>query len=213
MCTNREFGHPTHCILHTQYILHTVVLPKPVVLPRSAGSRYDSLGSTRAAKKNARGLQRWLEKRALFSSQRCSPHAFFCGPRAAERVITRPRRPCSAAEFRLQIWSDWFWRFSTRPPDHLLKIRICRGTKPVSCSPAIFILFSLQLFVFPKKCTWFRRLVSQFMLISHRRRWRNLQNSSKFRCFIRVLSCILPPIRCLTAHNKIKNETKTFITS
>ena len=25
MCTNREFGHPTHCILHTQYILHTVV--------------------------------------------------------------------------------------------------------------------------------------------------------------------------------------------
>ena len=24
MCTNRVFGHPTHCILHTQYILHTV---------------------------------------------------------------------------------------------------------------------------------------------------------------------------------------------
>ena len=25
MCTNREFGHPTHCILHAQYILHTGV--------------------------------------------------------------------------------------------------------------------------------------------------------------------------------------------
>ena len=31
---------------------------------------------------------------SLFSSQRCSPRAFFfCGPRAAERVKTRPRRP------------------------------------------------------------------------------------------------------------------------
>ena len=32
MCTHREFGHPTHYILDTQYILHTVVLAKPVVL-------------------------------------------------------------------------------------------------------------------------------------------------------------------------------------
>ena len=34
------------------------------------------------------------KKESLFSSQRCSPRAFFffCGPRAAERV-TRPRRP------------------------------------------------------------------------------------------------------------------------
>ena len=31
----------------------------------------------------------------FFSSQRCTPRAFlFCGPHAAERVITRPRWPC-----------------------------------------------------------------------------------------------------------------------
>ena len=147
MCTNREFGHPTHCILHTQYILHTVVPAKPVVLLLS---------------------------------------------------------------FDWQIWSDWLWRFCTR---HFL-IRIGRGTKPVSSgSPFIFISFSLQLFVFPKKCTRFRRLISQFMLIAHRRRWCNLQNSSKYPCCIRVLSCILPSIPCLTAHNTIKNDTKTLITS
>ena len=45
-------------------------------------------------KKNARGLQRWLEKRVFFlASAAARVHFFFCGPRAAERVITRPRRP------------------------------------------------------------------------------------------------------------------------
>ena len=51
-----------------------------------------SAGWRKREKKNARGLQRWLE--LFFSCQRCSPRAFFfCGPRAAERVISRPRRP------------------------------------------------------------------------------------------------------------------------
>ena len=48
------------------------------VQARSAGSRYDSLGSTRAAKKNACGLQRWLEKR-----QREQSTVFFLASAAA----------------------------------------------------------------------------------------------------------------------------------
>ena len=54
------------------------------------------------------------------------------------------------------------------------QIRICLGTKPVSSSLVFFILFSLRIFAFPKKCTWFRRLVSQF-----RWRWCHLQNSCR----------------------------------
>ena len=48
------------------------------------------------------------------------------------------------------------------------QIRICLGTKQASCSLVFFILFSLRIFAFPKKCTRFRRLESQFMLIAHR---------------------------------------------
>ena len=32
MCTNHEYGHPTHCILHTQYVLHTVTGGKNLLL-------------------------------------------------------------------------------------------------------------------------------------------------------------------------------------
>ena len=54
------------------------------------GSRYNSLGSTGAAKKFHAGCKD-LEKRVQISAARVE--LFFCGPCAAERVITRPRRP------------------------------------------------------------------------------------------------------------------------
>ena len=115
MCTNRVFGHPTHCILHTQYILHMAV-------------------------------------------KTC------CWVLTAELTD-----------------SEGFAHF---------QIRICLGTKPVSCSLVFFILFSLWRFAFPKKWTWFRRLIAQFKLIAHRWRWRNLHKPCKYRCFICVFSCI-----------------------
>ena len=121
MCTNREFGHSTHCILHTQYILHTVVKTSCWVLTADL------------------------------------------------------------------TYSEGFAHFH---------IRICFGTKPVSCSLVFFILFSLRIFAFPEKCTWFRRLVLQFMLIAHRWRWCHLQNSCRvwkpvfYSCFI--LHSIVP---------------------
>ena len=141
MCTNREFGHPTHCILHTQYILHTVF--KTCC---------------------------WLLTADLTDSE-------------------------GLAHF--QIW-------------------ICLGTKPVSCLLVFFILFSLRIFAFPKKCTWLRRLASQFMCT------RRCQAGATFKTlaaceipvFIRVfniLHSIVPSIPCLTT--KWKNKTKTSITS
>ena len=87
---------------------------------RSAGSHYDSLGSTQAAKKKkkmhvgrkkkkkctrfaAASLKKdcaaacvyffyFLQPACIFFFF-CSPRAFSCHPRAAEQVITRPRRP------------------------------------------------------------------------------------------------------------------------
>ena len=75
ICTNREFGHPTHCILHTQCILHTVI-----------------------------------------------------------------KTCCSVLTADLTD-SEGFAHF---------QIRICLGTKPVSCSLVFFILFSLRLSPFQR---------------------------------------------------------------
>ena len=98
------------------------------------------------------------------------------------------------------------------------QIWICLGTKPVSCLLVFFILFSLRIFAFPKKCTWFRRLVSHFMCT------RRCQAGATFKTlaaceipvaqFIRVfniLHSIVPSIPCLPT--KWKNKTKTSITS
>ena len=136
MCTNHEFGHPTHCILHKQCILHAVIKLCCCVCTAdlTVGFVHD--------------------------------HSRWGSAPARNQCLANP-----SLNFRL-------------------------------------------LFVFPKKCTWFRCLISQFRRFVHRRRWCNLQNSSKYRYFICVLSCILPSIPCLTAHNKItKHETKTLITS
>ena len=133
MLTNREFGHPTHCILHTQYILHSVVKTSCWVLTADLTD------------------------------------------------------------------SEGFAHF---------QIRICLGTKPVSCSLVFFILFSLRIFAFPKKCTPFRRLESQFMLIAHRWRWCQLQISCKYRRFIRVLSCIALSLQFLASQQNEKIEQK-----
>ena len=143
MCTNREFRHPTHCILHTQYISHT-----------------------------AFKTCCWLLTADLTGSE-------------------------GLAHF--QIW-------------------ICLGTKPVSCLLVFFILFSLRIFAFSKKkCTWFRRLVSQFMCTRRCQAgatFSKLLPRVKYRCFIRVfniLHSLVPSIPCLTT--KWKNKTKTSITS
>ena len=62
--------------------------------------------------------------------------------------------------------SDWFWQGFCTLPDQNLP----RHTKAVSCSLVFFILFFRQLFVFPKKCTRFRR----HNIAAHRWRWCNL---------------------------------------
>ena len=48
------------------------------------------------------------------------------------------------------------------------------------------------------------------MRLPDRRRWCNLQNSSNYRCFVRVSSCFLPSILCLTAQNSIEKRNKNF---
>ena len=94
---------------------------------------------------------------------------------------------------RCDCRSDWFLRCCTR----LFQIRI-RGTKPGYQCLAHPSFSSCSLF----NVSSFQRNVhdwpsnSQFMRITHRRRWCNLQNSSKqnYRYFTHVLSCALPSI-------------------
>ena len=74
---------------------------------------------------------------SLFSSQRCSPRAFFffCGPRAAERVITRPRRPCIIFVFSFvaddcQSQARWLPLSSRRQQS---KFENCSAAKHFEC--------------------------------------------------------------------------------
>ena len=144
----------------------------------------------------------YSDTEAKFSSQtqprKCAPTAnldtqltAFC---TSSAFCTRWSKP--VAEFWLQTWLILRVNFAH------FQIRISLGTKPVSCSLVFFILFSLRLFAYPKKCTRFRRLISQFMLIAHRQRWCHLQISCKYRCFISVLSCIAFSLRASPQNEK-----------
>ena len=103
--------------------------------------------------------------------------------------------------------SAWFWRFCTLPGQNLPRHKTC------VLLTRLFHLVLSSNFAFPKKCTRFRREESQFMLIAHRWRWCHLQNSCKYRCFIRVLSCIAFSRQFLASQQNKKNKTKTWITS
>ena len=126
----------------------------------------------------------------------------------------RPQtRPASDVPCRMSRSSTWFrptcWLLTEDLTDSEgfahFRIRICLGTKPVSCLLVFFILFSLRIFAFPKKCTWFRRLVSQFMCTQRVTLMplTKLLPRVKYRCFIRVLSCIAFSLQFL-ASNKMK---------